>query len=272
MQPKDVVLRRVNIGTWSALLVCIVAFGLWAATIPGHAQSPSEYQDRDSRDSNDRDDSDDNNDENELSRPGRAFPRKAKPYGMTLGEWQARDWHVLLQFTPYDPSTCVSGVTDLGETAQVVHLNTSAGAPLDVECTLTSKQSLSFTLVTYGAFPFLDCPGPCSPQELEAIARTGISGATDLQVELDGEPVRDLRGKAVNWFKHRHLSPVFSTVGQTGNVFDVFGLVGSLGPAVSVGYNGIMTPLTPGHHTLTVFVAFAPSFEILNTYHITVTE
>jgi hypothetical protein len=192
---------------------------------------------------------------------------------MTLGEWQARDLHVLLQFTPYDPTACVAGLTDFGETAQVVHLNASAGPPLDVNCTLTSKQSLSFTVVTFGAFPFFDCPGPCSPQELREIAQAGISGATDLRVELDGEPVRDLRGKVVNWFRHRHVSPMFSTVGQAGNLFDFLGLVGPLGPAVSIGYNGIMTPLTPGHHTLIVFGAFALEFfEFQNTYHITVTE
>jgi hypothetical protein len=270
MRGEGTASRRVNGGTWS--LVWLIVLGLLAGTIQGRAHSPSDYQDGESRDSNDRDDDDNDNDnDNELIRPGRVFPRKAKPYGMTLGEWQARDWHVFLQFTPYDPTTCVIGLTTF-ETAQVVHLNASAGAPLDVECTLTSKQSLSLNVVTYGAFPFVDCPGPCSPPELEAIARAFIAGATDLRVELDGEPVRDLRGRVVNWFRHRHVSPVFSTVGQPGNVFDAFNLVGSVGPAVSVGYTGIMTPLTPGHHTLTVLAAFAPIFEIQNTYHITVTE
>jgi hypothetical protein len=204
--------------------------------------------------------------------PGRLLPprsgRHGGAYDMTFGEWLARDWEVFLAFSPFDPTVCVTGLTNLGTPAQVVHLN-AAGT---FNCTLTAEQSLLLPMWTFGAFSELDCAAGCSPAVLADVAASVVDPVSVLEAELDGEPLRYPDGKPVRWFRHRTVTPVYSPYAVPGNGLP---LGGALQPAVADGYIGILTPLEPGSHTLRLHTVVgdpsAPVFELETTYLLTVT-
>jgi hypothetical protein len=136
-------------------------------------------------------------------------------------------------------------------------------------------QFIYINALSYGAFPGIDCPGLCGPDELKAIAGGFIRETSLLSVELNGEPVRHPDGSVVNGFRQRNVSPVFSGWAVPGHIFHPFfpDWVGPYGPAAAVGFGGVMTPLTPGMHTIRIYgeVGDPPFFVADSTLNLTVT-
>jgi hypothetical protein len=91
------------------------------------------------------------------------------------------------------------------------------------------------------------CQGPASfsVKELRAFSAAFIDGATNLSVEVDGKPIRNL---------HRVQSKVFEVALPEENVFDALcapGVpAGIYSPAVDDGFYVQLNPLKVGGHTL----------------------
>jgi hypothetical protein len=137
-------------------------------------------------------------------------------------------------------------------------------------CAVPEDKLLFFPVIN---FVNIDTPNVCgqgpvsfSVKELRASSAAFIDGATNLSVEVDGKPIRNL---------HRDQSKVFEVALPEENVFDApcTGLgnvpAGIYSPAVDDGFYVQLNPLKVGDHTLH-FHAENPGFVEDVTYDLTV--
>jgi hypothetical protein len=126
--------------------------------------------------------------------------------------------------------------------------------PITLTCTVPEGTALFFPVITQVGFntPNLCGQGPQSipVEEMRAFNADFVEGATELSVELDGEPIEDLR---------RVQTKVFAVALPEENVLDVDeqGCPGGVpagiySPAVADGYWVRLNPLEVGNHTLRV--------------------
>jgi hypothetical protein len=128
---------------------------------------------------------------------------------------------------------------------------TFGGGSATRTCAVPEDKLLFFPVIN---FVNIDTPNVCgqgpasfSVKELRAFSAAFIDGATNLSVEVDGKPIRNL---------HRVQSKVFEVALPEDNVFDApcTGLgnvpVGIYSPAVDDGFYVQLNPLKVGDHTL----------------------
>ena len=128
-----------------------------------------------------------------------------------------------------------------------------AGGRTTRTCTVPEGKTLFFPVINSVNF---DTPNVCGQgsqripvEDLRATSAAFIDGATNLSVEVDGEPIEDLR---------RVQSKVFEVALPEENVFDepcaeLGGVpAGIYSPAVDDGYYVRLSPLEVGDHTLRI--------------------
>lgn len=146
------------------------------------------------------------------------------------------------------------------------------GGPVERTCSIPAGKELFFPVVNG---MFFDSPNVCGQgsehltvQEMRSMLAAFTAGVTDLSVEVDGRPVRQVR---------RVQSRIFEVVMPEDNAFDaVCASVGGqpagiFAPAVDDGYYVSLKPLPPGEHTLHFHAENAEFGFVIDTlYHLNI--
>jgi hypothetical protein len=201
------------------------------------------------------------------------FSLSARPYGQSYGQWGTAWWQWALSI----PAATNPLLDSTGEFAGVAQsgpmwfLAGSLGDSKERTITIPAGKAIFMPVHQwiFGA-TVNDCeptvPGvTCDVPTLRAAAAAAATGATVLEVSIDGQPVAQVSD-------YRALSPdSFDVTLPAGNILGL--PAGTYGPHVADGYWLMLTPLSVGQHTIVVH-AVNPTFSIEYTmiYHITVAQ
>ena len=202
--------------------------------------------------------------------PG-VLPINSSPGGKSYGKWTVAWWQWAVSAPAgvnpwFDDTTGQYAAT--GQNGPVWFMASTLGDSRDRTNTIPAGKMLFLPV-----FPWIfgatvgDCspsnPGTaCDVPTLREAAANAATSATTLEVKIDGTPLQELS-------KYRAQSPdSFTVTLPAGNVVGL--PAGTYGPHVSDGYWLMLTPLSPGYHTIVVHVI--SSFgEFTLTYRITIT-
>jgi hypothetical protein len=183
------------------------------------------------------------------------LPADAHPHGHSFAEWAALWWQYVLSVPAsenplLDETGENCGVGQEGHVFFLVGILNVSGTAVRTECVVPTGTMLLFpvvnTICTNEPPPFIPT------EELAPCAAGPIETATDLLVEIDGVPVRDLE-------RHRTRSGVFGFTLPEDNLLG--GAAGSCSPdpdvgtcvpylAAADGFYVMLPPLPPGEHSV----------------------
>ena len=200
--------------------------------------------------------------------PG-VVPPNTNAHGTTYGEWGARWWLWALSL-PADANHPLFDETGIdcgrGQSGPVWFLggvfNVSGTATRDL-CIVPPGTTLFFPVLNV---LFSTATGDGAT---EAVLRAGATAFTataiDLACEVDGSAIKNLQG-------YRAQSPLFTYGPLIDN--NIFGLASGLtSPAISDGYFLMLSPLSPGPHTIHFHGTFPTCpFTLDVTYNLTVAK
>jgi hypothetical protein len=200
--------------------------------------------------------------------PG-VFPIQSRPYGQTYGQWSARWWQYGFSVPG---STSVKDVFDgcpAEPSSQMWFLVGTIGGPGQTirSCTVPTGRAIMFPVlnVEWSAFEADTTPGSClvpaspsgdSDPALQACATAQANHALDsdatLTATVDNVPLQNLTN-------YRAVSQPFDFTSAPLNPLGVCQPQGCNSRAVADGFWIILTPLSPGTHTIQ-FTANIPFF------------
>lgn len=201
------------------------------------------------------------------------LPPQSRPYGLSYGEWSVRWWqwayglpvagHPLFDETGADCAAGQSGpVWFLGGV-----FNVSGTATRD-QCTVPAGKALYFPIINVewdNICPPMD-PG-LSVDELAAMSAWFMDLATDLECDVDGQPVQ-------NAASYRFTGDPFAVQMPADNIWNLYCSTpgGNYYPLVPDGYFIMLAPLAPGPHTIHFrgTIGDPVNFTLEITYHLTV--
>jgi hypothetical protein len=168
-------------------------------------------------------------------------------FGNTYGEWSGR-WSQWLLSIPEatNPAVDATGANCAeGQSGQVWFLAGTFGGPaVTRSCTIPGGKDLLFPIIT-GVFGegVGDCTGPldCDPTALRAAAAKNADNPVSLEATIDYVRVKNLG-------QYRVTSPVFNAFFPPSSINGTS--AGTHGPLVSDGYWLLLSPLSPGAHTI----------------------
>jgi hypothetical protein len=210
--------------------------------------------------------------------PGVA-PPQARAHGNSYGQWGAlwTQWALSFPLALYPPGL-PSGYFDasLGQSGSVWFLSgTGGGGHVERSCSIPPGKSLFFPIINYlNDYPcpdssFQPAPGETLEHFLTSGAADVLQNVTDLEVVVDGKPLKDL-------FDYRGTSRLFTFRADPSLFVLDPCFTGTLQFGVVDGYWLLLNPLPPGPHTISIFgqevFPDASSFAVDVTYHITVTH
>jgi hypothetical protein len=160
---------------------------------------------------------------------------------------------------PVNPVLDTTGAScAVGQRGHVWFLTGSFGSdPVVRTCTIPAGRALYFPVVNLAYFGFPTDP-PITVDEIKA-ALAPVQQATGL-VLVDGVPVRGLSRYLV-------ISPLFSAVAPADNVFGVPADT-LLYPCLDEGFYVMLTPFSPGEHTIVIRATTPWGFTQDVTYHL----
>lgn len=178
------------------------------------------------------------------------FPPNARPYGATLGEWQARWFRWFIEIPAptnplFDETGELCGINQRGPvwfTAPVAGLGT-----ITRNCTVPAGKALFFILLGNECSnveppPFFGA----TEAELRACAASGYeefsAGATQ-SITVDGVSVQNVN-------RYRTQTPLFGYMLPPDNVYGL--PAGPATKAISDGIGVIVKPLNPGRHRVAI--------------------
>ena len=172
---------------------------------------------------------------NAAKAPGTLVSTKAKVGGKTYGQWEAAWWTwATSAVDPLNSSTC-----DTTQTGNVFLLAGTSGGEKTRTCTIPSGKYLYFPLVNT---TYWNDDGTAKKAMLPVI--NGLMDNTlQLRAVLDGKPLVP----TYKLWQQRVTSPFYKLTFTAGNSF---GAKPGTWDAIAVGYYAMLTPLTPGTHTL----------------------
>ena len=182
--------------------------------------------------------------------PG-VFPINSRPYGLSYGDWSTKWWRwaYAIPFSTNPIYDLTGGDCALNQSGPVWFLAGTAGTPVTRTCTIPAGKAILFPILNVLAdYPcpdpgFHPGPGQTLAQFLTETARDYINATTELDAQVDATPLKHL-------FVYRTTSRMFSFIGDTSmTVFDPC-ITGTRQPGVSDGYWIMLTPLSPGPHTI----------------------
>jgi hypothetical protein len=227
----------------SAVAGVVVTVGLIALAAVLWAQSPS----------------------NSLRDP-RVFPPSSAPFGKFYGEWGA-EWWQWISLIPVAENPLLDATGEKCAVGQrgpgwfLAGVLSISGTAIRT-CSVPEGTALFVPIAN--TFSAAD-PPPAprfSVRELRDFTRSVIDGVTDVLVELDGIPIRNLD-------LFRFTSPVFVLTLPPDNIHQA--PPGIYFPAVDEGFYVMLTPLSVGEHMLRIHEE-NPVFDLVLdvTYHLTV--
>ena len=203
------------------------------------------------------------------------IPPNASVFGKTYAEWGASWW----QWALINP--CATNV--ISDPTGAFGADNQSGQVWFLAGGVPTTRTLAVPAGKYVFFPLINvnndypCPDPNfhpdPGQSLEDFltngngsyfgAKTYINATTSLQAEIDGQSLGNL-------FSYRVTSGLFTFTGNAdlASCFDPC-ILGTPQSGVSDGYWLMLTPMTPGAHTIH-FAAVNPYFSQEETYHLTV--
>jgi len=183
-----------------------------------------------------------------------------KPYSTHAAEW----WQWVLA-QPADKSPLLDTTGQFcaqGQSGSRFFLAGSAdGSPVSRSCRVPFGKTIVFPVINAAYFAFESDP---ADQKTEAFLRSQveyIADATDLEVEIDGVPVKNVAS-------FLEESKIFSVTLPANNIFGLDAGF-KLSPSVDSGYYLAIAPMLPGEHTL-YFHAEIDGFVQDVTYDLTV--
>jgi len=188
---------------------------------------------------------------NNLGNPG-VIPPNAKPYGMSYGEWSAKWWTWVFTIpTSINPNLDPAADCSNGQLGPVWFLPAViGGGTLTRSCKVPAGKALLFpvlsSLVNYPCpFPnYEPAPGQSLKDFLTETAKTFDDNfITDLEVEVDGVPLRNL-------FRYRATSDLFYFAEDPSIIALDPCFTGLPQPFVADGYWIMLAPLSVGNHTI----------------------
>jgi hypothetical protein len=204
--------------------------------------------------------------------PGVA-PPQTDAHGQSYGAWSDEWWEWALSLpansNPIADTTGQDGA--FGQSGSVWFLagvGFGVGPTVERSLTVPAGKALFFPLVNY---VWINTPQYGDPEwspEQEAYARaliaTFINTAYGMTCQVDGRELNNLQA-------YRCQTPVGGAEMVTLPDNNVFGIpAGTYGPMVTDGYYLMLTPLTPGKHTIHFTAGLAGSTPMDVTYHLTV--
>jgi hypothetical protein len=173
------------------------------------------------------------------------LPATAHPYGHTYSQWAAAWWQWALgQPAPSNPVLDSTGAfCGQGQTGQVWFLAGTFGGPaVTRSCTVPAGKALLLPVLNDAYFAF---PTDPPSQRTEAYVRSQVTA-----VATTSAPFATIDGVAVpNIPDYLEKSTLFRVVLPADNLFGLdAGFV--LEPCADEGYYLVLSPLTPGHHTI----------------------
>jgi hypothetical protein len=197
----------------------------------------------------------------------RVLPPTAKPFGNSYGLWSALWWQQALAVHSGPGSPFEAGSVDctsLGtrHVAFLVGTTQKTGSSVSRSCSVPTGTALLFPLIN------VECSTVEGNGSTEAALRACASAIaddfTDLMATVDGRALSNLAS-------YRFQSPLFAWTAPSDNVFGVPATADPT-PSVADGYWIMLTPLSPGVHTIS-FGGAAPSssFTTAASYTVTVT-
>jgi hypothetical protein len=188
-----------------------------------------------------------------LGNPG-VFPPQSHGFGKTYGQWSAKfwDWEFSLPVDHhplFDTADCNAGqsgkVFFLGGTFTTIQNGITVTGTANRNCRVPAGKAIFFPLINNECS---ELEGNGTTQDVLLPCASGpIDQVTQLEAEIDGKPVRNLRS-------YRALSPLF-TYGPLpdDNILEFFGIadtVGKTSPSVSDGYYLLLAPLSVSRHEI----------------------
>ncbi len=202
--------------------------------------------------------------------PG-VYPPSATPFGKTHGEWSVA-WHQWFLSIPKeqnpanDPDGRNCGV---GQSGPVWFLAGTLGTSAERWCTIPANKAIFFPIVCWFGWVPTDA---ARVEDLPVIAKECIDHVTEVEVTIDGVPLRGLHN-------YRFQSPgLFQFTGPCGPDEEIYPNQCGTHDAFADGYFVMLEPLSSGEHELyfrgkVVWPATYPSthiFEVTEAYHLTV--
>lgn len=200
------------------------------------------------------------------SRDPRVFPPSSTPFGKFYGEWGAEWWQwigsIPASENPIFDETgekCVVG--QRGPVWFLAGVLNRLGTATRT-CSIPEGTALFFPIANISLAAGPPPAPPMSLREMRDFTKSILNAVTDLLIELDGVPIRDLD-------LFRFTSPVFVCTLPPNNTFQA--PPGAYFPAVDEGFYVMLTPLPVGEHRLRIHEE-NPSINLVldATYHLTV--
>lgn len=198
------------------------------------------------------------------------LPSGSSAHGQTYGAWSDAWWQWALSI-PADTNPMLDPTganAAIGQSGSVWFLAGNQGGTSERSVTIPPGKTLFLPLVNY---VWINTPQFGDPEwspEQEAFARALIAAAIDtangLACEIDGKSVKNLMA-------YRCQTPPGGAemiALPEGNIFGI--PADTYGPMVTDGYYLMVTPLTPGEHTLHFKASLGDNFHVDVTYHLTV--
>jgi hypothetical protein len=202
--------------------------------------------------------------------PG-VLPPQSHPHGKSYGEWGAAWWQWVLGL-PVDKNPIMDPdgrFGALGQSGSVWFLAGTFSAKAERSVTVPTGKSIFFPLINiFNDYPcpdptFQPPPGQTLEEFLAAGAAAFIDPTTEMTAEVDGVSLENL-------FDYRGISPLSAfTADPSWVVLDPC-VTGRPQVGVSDGYWVMLTPLTPGKHTIHFTSATSTGFGLDVTCHLTV--
>jgi hypothetical protein len=201
--------------------------------------------------------------------PG-VFPIQPKPYGQTYGQWSARWWQYGFSVPGSTSGKDVFDGCPAEPSGQMWFLVGTIGGPGQTirSCTVPTGRAIMFPVFnaewskveadnTPGTCPVQASPSGNSDAALQACATAQANHALDsdatLEAKVDGKTLQNLAN-------YRAVSPPFDFTSAPLNPLGVCQPQGCNSHAVADGFWIILTPLSPGAHTIQ-FTANIPFFQ-----------
>ena len=186
------------------------------------------------------------------------LPPNAHAFGKTYGAWSAAWWqYVVAQPASSNPLFDATGAgCRTGQSGKVFFLVGDGTSPRD-QCTVPIGKALFFPLVNAFNVNTPSVEPPKTAQEAWDELEGAFGPISELHASIDGVAVANLdpattRYRACAGPAARCGAPAFSMFLPAENIFGNPGITeGTYEPAVADGFYLLLTPLTPGPHTIT---------------------
>ncbi len=196
------------------------------------------------------------------------FPPVSRPYGKTISTWTVAWWKYVMAFpASTNPLADASGANcAVGQSGQVFFLvGTTGGPAVRNDCVVPPGKSILFPIINVIAAVPDDA---ANAADLVSLVTWYMSHTDTVVATVDGVNLAHLLAD------YRFPSPIFSFDGATPGIFAPL-YEGHRSIAFSDGWWVMLTPLTPGPHTIhflghLVVPEWGVDFTTEVTYHLTV--